>query len=87
MGYADKKWAPLGKTGLKLTIMVQDDDWKKLAVEKCTAKQFPSKCIDLNERFGIPIVSNEKKDPVEEEKEFAGVHGRLLGTPNEKKLI
>jgi|ETNvirnome_2_300_1030623.scaffolds.fasta_scaffold05324_4 D-sedoheptulose 7-phosphate isomerase len=24
---------------------------------------------------------------VEEEKEFAGVHGRLLGTPNEKKLI
>ena len=70
MAYDDKSWVEVKKSGYKIELIVRDQDWKKLATEKCTAKQFPDKCLDLNKRFGIPIFKQDNLDEVSQERDF-----------------
>ena len=70
MAFKDKKWVEVKKNGLKLELIIKDQDWKKIATIKCTSKEFPNVCSDIERRFGIPIKKKEISKEVEEELGF-----------------
>lgn len=70
MGFKDKKWVEVKRNGLKLELIIKDQDWKKVDTIKCTAKQFPQVLSDIERRFGIPTKLSKPKNEVDEELEF-----------------
>jgi hypothetical protein len=66
MTYPDKKWVNVKKNGMKLELIIKDQDWKRVDVIKCTSKEFPQVLSDIERRFGIPT---KKQAPTELRKE------------------
>jgi len=75
MGFKDKKWEEVRKNGLKLELIIKDQDWKRVTTIKCTSKEFPKVLSDIERRFGIPTKidkPNDSRKEVDEELSFLG---------------
>lgn len=70
MGFKDKDWSSVQKQGIRLRLIVQDQDWRHLADIKTNKKDFPKVLTDVSRRFGVPIREENPKDAVAEELEF-----------------
>jgi len=70
MAFKENKWVQVRKNGFKLELIIRDQDWRKIDTIKCTSKEFPKVCSDIERRFGIDTGRKNISENVEEELGF-----------------
>ncbi len=70
MGYKKQEWFELKRNGIMFELIVRDQDFKKLEINKFTHKNFNNTMKEIGNRYGIEKKHLEPNKEIEDEIEW-----------------